>query len=154
MQVGIPRHDGLPVVFRLVQDGLLEVQDFHNDFIDLSSEVEAKVHSHLVVPAAGGVEALARSADFFRQEGFHIHVDVLVVGGKFDFSGLDTGQNVFQALDDLVFILLGDDSTVGKHGRMGYASFYIFPIHPGIKLNGGVEVIYQTVRFLAETAAP
>ena len=57
----------------------------------------------LIVPAAGGVEALACRADLFRQEGFHVHMDVLVVGGKFDFSGLDTGQNVFQALNDLFF---------------------------------------------------
>ncbi len=154
LQMGITGHHGLLMLFGLVQDGLLEVQDLLDDLVDLPAEEEAEVHGDLIVPAAGGVEALACRADPFRQKGFHVHVDVLVVGGKFDFSGLDIGQNVFQALDDLFFVLPGDDAAVRQHGRVGDAAFDIFPVHAAVKLDGGVEIVDQRVGLFAEPSAP
>ena len=35
------------------------------------AEVETEIHGYLVVPAAGGMQALPRGADTLGQEGFH-----------------------------------------------------------------------------------
>ena len=142
LEVGVAGHHGFLMQAGLVQDGLLKIQDLSDDLVDFPAEVEAKVHGNLVVAAAGGVEALAGGADFFRQERLHIHVDVLVIGSEFDFPGLNISQNFLQTGGNLILVLRRNDAAVGEHRRVGDAAFNVFFVHPAVEVNRRVEVVY------------
>ncbi len=81
--------------------------------------IQAEVHRHLVVPAAGGVQPLARVPDALGEHGLDIHVDVLVLQGELHLSGLNVGQDGLEAVDDLLGLVLLDDPLLAQHGRVG-----------------------------------
>ena len=68
-------------------------------------------------------------------------MDVLVVGGKLDLPRLHVRQNARQALGDGLRVLPGDDAAVPQHPRVGHASLYVLPVHPAVKVDGGVEIV-------------
>ncbi len=68
-----------------------------------------KSRGHLIVPAAGGVQPLARVPDALGEQDLHVHVDVLAVLGEFHLSLLDFLEKNLQGLHDLFRLFLGDD---------------------------------------------
>ena len=154
LQVGIARHDGALVPARLGAQDLLQVQQLPNNGPDLLPHVQPEIQGYLVVPGAGGVEALPRFANALGQQGLDIHVDILVGRGELHLSRLDIRQDFRQALPDRVLIRLGDDPLGRQHLRMGKASLDILPVEPLVKVNGGLEIVGQGIRLLAEPSAP
>ena len=154
LQVGVAGHDGGLVLLRLLAQNGFQLQKLVHDDGDLLPDVHPEVQGHLVVAAAGGVEPLAGVADAGGQEGLHVHVDVLVVGGEFHLAGLHVRQDAFQALGDGGHVLLGDDAAVAQHLRVGQRAGDVLLVQPLIELNGGVEVVDEGVGLLAEPPGP
>ena len=72
------------------------------------------VHRHLVVPGAGGVQALARVPDALGEQGLDVHVDVLIVHGELHLVSLDVRQDGLQALHDLLYLMLLNDPLLAS----------------------------------------
>ena len=141
LEVGIAGHHGLQVGLCLLEQHLLQVQDHADDDGDLLFHIEAEVYGHLVVPAAGGVQALARVADTVGEHDFNIHVDVLVVVRELHAAGVDVGQDGLQTVDDLFRVTLLDDALLAQHGGVGDGAGDVLPVHPRVKRDGGIEVV-------------
>ena len=88
LQMGVPWHHRGLVPLGLAAEHLLQPQKQVHNFGDMGPDVHPQVQGHLVVAGAGGVEPFARFADPGGEKRLHIHVDVLVVGGKLDLSCL------------------------------------------------------------------
>ena len=153
LQVGVAGHDGVQVGLRLPDKHLLQLQHHADDLGDLLLDVEAEVHRHLVV-AAGGLEPLARVADVLGEQGLDVHVDVLVLQGELHLVGLDVGQNGLEAVDNLLRLVLLDDALSAQHGRVGDGARDVLFVHPGVKGDGGVEVVDQGIGLLLEPSGP
>ena len=100
------------------------------------------------------MEALARVADALGQHGLDVHVDVLVVHGELHLAVLNVGQNGLQALDDLLGLVLLDDSLLAQHGGVGDGAPDVLLIQPGIKADGGIKVVYQCIGLLLKPSSP
>ena len=93
LEVGVSRHDGALIPPRLLAEDPLQLQQLlHNDG-DLPPDVHPKVQGHLVIPGPRGVEPLPRVADAGGEQGLHVHMDVLVVGGELHLPRLDVPEN-------------------------------------------------------------
>ena len=154
LEVGVAGHDGVQVGLRLLHQHLLQVQHHVDNLGDLLLDVQAEVHRHLVVAAAGGVEALARVADTPGAQGLDVHVDVLVLQGELHLVRLDVRQNGLEAVDNLLRLVLLDDALLAQHGGVGDGARDILFVHPGVKGDGGVEVVDQGIGLLLEPSGP
>ncbi len=83
--------------------------------------IQPGVHRHLIVPGAGGVEALARVPDALGQQLLDIHVDVLVVHGELHLVVLNVSEDSLQALYDLFRLVLLDDPLPAQHGSVRHS---------------------------------
>ena len=154
LQVGVAGHDGGLVLLRLTAENRFQLQKLAHDGGDLLPDVHAEVQRHLVVSAAGGVEPLASVADAGGEQGLHVHVDVLVVGGEFHLSGLHILQDGLQALQNGGHVLHGDDAAGPQHLGVGHGAGDVLPVQPLVEADGGVQFVYQVVGFLLKPATP
>ena len=154
LEVGIAGHDRRLILLCLTAEHLLQLQDLRRDDADLGADVHTEVQRHLVVAAAGGVQSLARLADPCRQQRFHIHVDILVVGRKFHLARLDVREDVRKALDDGLRILPGDDAARTQHLGVGHGAGDILLVEPLVEVDGGIEVVDQFIGLLLKPSAP
>ena len=154
LEVGVAGHDRVQIGLGLPDQHLLQVQDQADDGLDLLADIHPEVHRHLIVPAAGGVQPLARVPDALGEDGLDIHVDILVLQGELHLSGLNVGQDGLEAVNDLLGLVLLDDPLPAQHGRVGDGPGDVLPVHPGVKGNGGVEVVDQGIRLLLEPSGP
>ena len=91
---------------------------------------QAHIQGHLVVAAAGGVQALARVADAGGQFPLHKGVDVLGVGVDGESAGVQVRQDGFEARDDLLAFAFVDDAALPQHGGVGHAALDVLVVHP------------------------
>ena len=154
LEVGVTGHDGLQIGLGLLDQDLFQIQNLLDDHGDLFLYVQAEVHGHLIVPAAGGVEALAVLTDALGEDGLDVHVDVLVLHGELHFAALDVLQNGLQTVDDVVGVLLRDDALLAQHGGVGDGAPDVLLVQAGVKVDGGVKVVDQCVGLLLETSSP
>ena len=154
LKVGVAGHHRIQIVLGLGHQYLLQSGQLLQQLGDLLLGIQLGVQCHLVVPAAGGVQALARVADALGQDGLDIHVDIFVVGRELHLPGLNVRQNAGQSGNDGLGILLGDDALLAQHGRMGHGAGDILLIQPLVKGDGGVEVVDLRVGLLLEPSAP
>ena len=136
LQVGVTGHHRIQVGLGLLDEDLLQIQHLADDDGDLLLGVQPGIHRHLVIPAPGGVQALARVADALGQHGLDVHVDVLVVQGELHLVVLNVGQNGLQALDDLLGLVLLDDALLAQHGGVGHGAGDVLLVQPGVKADG------------------
>ena len=142
LEMGIAGHHRLLVLLGLVDDGLLQVQDLSLDGRDLMAQVEPQIHRHLVIPAAGGMEPLAGIADLSGEKALHIHVDILVVLRQLRLTGFDVLEHLLESRRNGRRILPGDDALLGQHGGVGQGAHNVLLVHPAVKLDGGIEIVY------------
>ena len=89
------------------------------------------------------------------EEGFHVHVDVLVVIGELVFPGLHIGQDAQKALRDGGGVCRGEeDALCPQHLGVGQRAGDVLPVQPLIEADRGVELIYKGVRVLFEPPGP
>ncbi len=112
------------------------------------------IQGHLVVPAAAGVETLARVPDPGGKGLFHKGVDVL--GGGVDFQGA-AGQVVgdgSQSAQNRLAVLLRDNALTGQHGGVDTAALHVLGNHPLVEPDGGVKIVHTGVNRLGKAAFP
>ena len=139
--MGVARHHRIGVLPGFLCQHLLQIQDHGDNDRDFLLHIQAGVHRHLVVPGAGGVQALARVPDALGEQGLNVHVDVLIVHGELHLVRLDVRQDGLQALHDLLYLMLLNDPLLAQHLGMGDGSGDVLLIQPGVKLDGGVKII-------------
>ena len=136
LQMGISRHDGCFVAFRLVGYGGNQLFQQRRDRIDLLHQVHPQIQRHLVVPAARGVQFFSHISHTCRQHFLHKHMDILagrVEGKRAAFQIL---EDPLQPRNQGVGFLCPDDSRSGKHGGVRHASPDVLPEHPAVKSDG------------------
>ena len=154
LEVGIAGHNGLQIGLCLLDQHPLQIQHLGDHLRDLLFDKEAEIHGHLVVPAAGGVQALARVPDPLGEHGLDIHVDIFVLQGELHPAALDVRQDGLEAADDLFRLVRLDDPLLAQHGRMGDGACNILLVHPRVKGDRGVKIIDQGIGLLLEPACP
>ena len=92
--------------------------------------------------------------DSRRQAGFDVHVDVFQGNGEIEVSGLDPGENLFQAGDNGVHIGLGNDVLTAEHPGMGDGAPNILAVETFIEVDGSGELLDEFVGGLGKTASP
>ena len=85
------------------------------------------------------MEALAVLADALGEDGLDVHVDVLIVHGELHVAAFDILQDGFQAADDVVCVLLGDDALFAQHGGVGDGARDVLFVQAGVEVNGRVK---------------
>ena len=112
LHVGVPGHDGDGVPLRFFAQHRYKVLQLGLDGGAVLAQGQAHIQGHLVVAAAGGVQALARVADAGGQFPLHKGVDVLGVGVDGESAGVQVRQDGFEARDDLLAFAFVDDAAL------------------------------------------
>ena len=154
LHMGVARHDGLQVGLGLLDQNLLQLQHLADDLGDLPLHVQPEVHRHLVVAGPAGVQPLAGVPDALGEHGLDVHVDVLVLQGELHLPGVDVRQDDLQTLDDLLRLVGLNDALLAQHGGVGDGAGDVLFVHPGVKGDGGVEVVDQGIRLFLEPSSP
>ena len=142
LEVGVAGHHGVQMGLGLLHQDPLQIQHLADKDGNLLLHIQTGVHRHLVISAAGGVEALARIADALGEHGFDVHVDVLVVQGELHTIPFDLGEDGLETVDDLLRLVLLDDALPAQHGGVRHGALDVLLIQPGVEPDGGVEVVY------------
>ena len=132
LQMGIAGHDGGQMGLGLFHQHLFQTDHILNNLGDLLLHVQPEVGGHLVVAGPGGVQPLARLADA---------LDVLVVQGELHPAALNVRQDGRQALHDFLRLVLFNDARIPQHGRVGDGSPDVLLVQPGVKADGGIEIV-------------
>ena len=154
LQVGVTGHHALEVLLRHFAQRADQILRQSDGLVDLVGEVHAQIQRHLIVAAAGGVQALARVADALRQLALHEGVDVLAGHVDLKRAGLDLGEDVRKARNDLLRVLRRDDILLAQHPRVGDGAGDVLFVHSGIKADGGVELVQLLVHLALQSACP
>ena len=91
------------------------------DMLHLVAQIHTHIDSYLVVARAAGVQLFADSTDFFGEEDFDIHMDILCRRIKGHFARLDFVQDFLQAFDDLLCLVNRQNADFTEHPRMCHA---------------------------------
>ena len=154
LQVGVARHDGIGIGFRLVGDHLSKLADKLRYLVDFIPEIHTEIQRHLVIAAAGGVELLAHIADPAGEHLLHEHMDVLARHVKGKCPRGKVIENFFQFSDNLLGLLLGDNALRPQHGCVRHTAGDVLAEHPAVKMDGGIKIIRQLTGFAAGTPSP
>ena len=127
---------------------LEEFQQLRLDGHDLVTQIHAHIDGDLVVAAAAGVELFADVADFFREQDFHVHMDVFISGIELYLAGFDLLENLAKTRHQRGCFLLRDDADIAEHGRMSDAALNVPIIEFLIKTDGGMKILHQLVAVL------
>ena len=141
LQMGVAGHDGGGVLRRLLADDLHQLDDAALQHLAVVPQGQPDIQRHLIVPAAAGVQPLARVADAGGQGLLHKGVDVLGVGVDLQLAGSQIIRDGSQTVEDVLAVLLGDDALLCQHGGMDAAAAHILRDHPLVKADGRVEVV-------------
>lgn len=99
----------------------------------------------LVVAAAAGVELFADVADFFREQDFHVHVDVLVGWVEMHLASFDLLENLAKTCHQRGCFFLRDDADIAEHRRVGDGALNVPIIQFLVKADGGMKILHQLV---------
>ena len=100
------------------------------------------------------MQTLSRVADTRRQQGFDVHVNVLIVGGEVDVSGFYVVQQFQQPLTNGFPVLGCQDTAVREHFRVGQTSFDVLPVETAVKGNRRVKVVDKRVGLFSKASGP
>lgn len=141
LKVGVVGYDRVQVGLGLPDQHLPQVRSQADDGPDLLVDIYPEVHRRLTIPVASGVQSLARVPDALDEDGLDIYTDILVLQGELHLSGPNVGQGDLEIVGDLLDPVFLNDPSPAQYGRAGDGSGDVFPVHPGIKGNGGAEVV-------------
>ena len=154
LQMGKARHVGIQVLIHDLQDGLQKLSHQSVRLFYFLPGVKLHVQGHLVIAAAPGVQLLARLADAFDQHRLHEAVNILIFLRDCKGSLLHVPENAFQAADDGLLLLPGQDPLLLQHGHVGNAARDILTVKSLVKRDGSVKRVDQLVRLLGKTPSP
>ena len=154
LQMRVARHDDVAVLLRRLDERALQVLDLLLHSHDLAAHVHVRVERDLVVAAARRVQAAAGLADGVGQALLDVHVDVLEIDGELELPSLDLLEDVLEAGDDLVAVLLCDDAAFREHRGMRDGASDVLVVHALVEIDGGLELVDHLIGRLGETASP
>lgn len=96
-----------------------------SDFVDFLADEQAKISGDLVVARARGVKFASDVADDFFEAGFDVHVDVFEFLFEGELAAFDLVFDLFEAVDDGLGVIFGDDIGFGKHACVRDGSGYV-----------------------------
>ena len=154
LQMGVARHDYLPVLCRRFCQRLLQIADGLHDLHRLAAHIHMGIQRHLVIAAAGGVQTPSRLAYALGQALLDVHMYVFQIHREVEFPFLDLQQNVMEPPDNGLLVLLRDNAAFGQHLRMGNAARDVLTVHALVKADGGLEFIDHLVGAFLKAPAP
>ena len=154
LEVGVARHDGGGMRLRFAAEHPDELPELILQAGHRVSKGQAEIQRHLVIPAAAGVQPLARIPDPGSQLPFHKGVDILGVRIDFERSRGEVGRDGGKALPNLLSILCREDALLLEHGGVGHAPGDILLSHAAVEGDGGIEIVGFLVDILLEPAGP
>ncbi len=154
LQMRVARHDDVAVLLRRLDERALQVLNLLLHSHDLAAHVHVRVERDLVVAAARRVQAAAGLADGVGQALLDVHVDVLEIDGELELPSLDLLEDVLEAGDDLVAVLLCDDAAFREHRGMRDGASDVLVVHALVEIDGGLELVDHLIGRLGETASP
>ncbi len=154
LQMGKAGHDGIGLTLRQVQQAALKPGKFGGDMVDFVTQPEADVGGHLVVAGAAGVKFFPGGAYVAGKGGLDIHMHVFEVRGPVEVTGVDGGQDFFQADGNLPGLFGAQHAHFGKHGGMGEGAANILAVEPAVEVHGGGKAGHEGIRGLGETPSP
>ena len=116
--------------------------------------MQPNVQRHLIVAAAGGVQAFARVPHPAGKLLLHKGVDILRVGINGQLARFQLGKHPLQSARDRVPVGLRQNTAAAQHIGMGKAARNVLPEHALIKGNGGIEIIGFRIRRVVITPSP
>ncbi len=154
LEVRVPGQENLHRLLCPIEKDLVQPKDLPPDFIDDLPQIQTHVESHLIVPAARGVELSSHVTDLLDEPRLDIHVDVLELRGKLEPSRPDLPGDFSQPFLDALRVPWRENPLMGKHPRVGNASQDILPEQPLIERDRLGEPLHLGRRLLPETAGP
>ncbi len=119
LKMGEARHQVARVLFGAVQQGGLQALELGDRAVAGVADPQAEVQRHLIIAAAGRVQAARRFADQLIQARLHIHVDVLELVAEGEGPARDLGFDGVQSAQNGVGVGLLQDALFGQHPAVG-----------------------------------
>lgn len=73
---------------------------------------------------------------------------------KFQPAILQVLKDALQPFPDLIRLFFGNNTAFPQHSRVSHTALNILPVHPLVKGNGRVKVIYPLIRILLKSSSP
>ena len=146
--MGVARHRRFQMLLGNRKQRLEEFQELRLDRQHLVAQIHAHIHSDLVVAAAAGVELFADVADLFREQDFHVHVDVFVGWVEVHLASFDLLENLAKTCHQRGCFFLRDDADIAEHRRVGDGALNVPIIQFLVKADGGMKILHQLVAVL------
>ena len=115
-------HDAIGMLFGSADQRGKQGIDTRNGALHGAAHPHAEIGRHLIVAAAGRVQAPGSGADDLGQAGFGGHVDVLEVPILGYAVAFIFGRDLLQAFIDRLRVSLAHNALLGQHGHMRPAS--------------------------------
>ena len=154
LHVRITGHYVLAVQNRLAAQHLDQLPKLRLQHAAFLFQVAAQIERHLIVAAAGGVQALARVAHAGSQLALHEGMNILRVRVDRKLAALNVLPDAHEAVTDDIRLVLLDHAARAQHGCVGDAAFDIFFCHSAVEGNGRVKIICFGVNFFLEPSCP
>jgi hypothetical protein len=139
--------------------GLIEQSPFKTDQgpingINLLTQPEAQIGTHLIIATPPGVELLSKGAEQLDQPSFNGEVNILSLQTRLKqtLSRLET--HPFQAFDQGGSLVGPDHTTLTKHAGMGHRSIQILLEQGDVKTDRGIEAFDRRMETLLKAIAP
>ena len=136
LQVGVAGHQRSVILFRQVQEGLLNAAQAGQSFVDDFPSIETDVEGNLVVAGAAGVESSAGGADKLGQPPFNVHMQVFEGGVPRKIAGFNFGLDSVQAVDDGGGVSVRDDALAGQHPGVDDGAGDVLPVEAAVVVDG------------------
>src|SRR6056297_1130529 len=130
------------VFFRQKDYCFQQFLDQSTDFLYPCLQIEADVHSDLVVSASCSMDFLAGIAYSLSQKAFDVHVYVLEFLHERNAAFFDRGFDFIKGRKDCAKLLIGKDINFCKHFCMGSASGYILFIEFLVETDRCAEFVH------------
>ncbi len=112
------------------------------------------IQCHLVIAAASSMESATSFTDCISEPFFNIHVNIFQSHLKGEIPLLDFLVDILQTIDNVITVSLRDNPHLGQHGSMGNGTSNVLIVHPLVKIDGSLKIIYHLVSGLGKPSTP
>jgi hypothetical protein len=139
LHVRVPRQQGVGVGASLAAQRHARPIDGGRQLGGRGARVEAQVGRHLVVPAAGGVQATPGLADERRQPALHIHVDVFQRRVERQLAARQLPGHPVEPGHDGLGVGRCDQADGGQHAGVGLGAAHVIGQQAPVEIDAGVQ---------------
>ena len=154
LQVREPGHDGGGLGLRPGDEDRLQALQVPVQSVQGVAHPHLEIGGHLVVARARRMQAAGGLAHQLGQARLDVHVDVLQGALELETAVLDLGQDVVQAADDGIAVLLRYNAPVHQHGRVGLGAGDVLGVKALVHVDRGVDLLHHLGGPRLEASAP